>query len=168
MTTPKEDHRLLTQWSEVQDQNKSVQSVYGNLNLPLDMRYNPGHTLSIWVYRCVVAPFTNYNEQNTNILFLFFYSRHSILMVISAIGNGTVLVLLIRRRLKSPSRIDTMLMHLAIADLLVTFLLMPLEIGWAYTVMWLAGDMMCRIMSFLRVFGLYLSSFVLICISVDR
>lgn len=89
-------------------------------------------------------------------------------MVVSAIGNGTVLVLLIRRRLKSPSRIDTMLMHLAIADLLVTFLLMPLEIGWAYTVMWLAGDLMCRIMSFLRVFGLYLSSFVLICISIDR
>lgn len=89
-------------------------------------------------------------------------------MVISAIGNITVLVLLIRRRMKSPSRIDMMLMHLAIADLLVTFLLMPLEIGWAATVLWLAGDLMCRLMSFLRVFGLYLSSFVLVCISVDR
>lgn len=27
-----------------------------------------------------------------------------------------------------------MLTHLAIADLLVTFLMMPLEIGWAWTV----------------------------------
>lgn len=50
----------------------------------------------------------------------------------------------------------------------VTFLTMPLEIGWASTVSWEAGDAMCRIMAFFRTFGLYLSSFVLICISVDR
>lgn len=50
----------------------------------------------------------------------------------------------------------------------VTFLMMPLEIGWAITVSWKAGDAMCRIMAFFRVFGLYLSSFVLVCISMDR
>lgn len=50
----------------------------------------------------------------------------------------------------------------------VTFLLMPLEIGWAYTVMWTAGDLMCRVMMFFRTFGLYLSSFILVCISLDR
>ena len=27
----------------------------------------------------------------------------------------------------------------------VTFLMMPLEIGWAATVMWTAGDVLCRI-----------------------
>lgn len=58
----------------------------------------------------------------------------SILMVLSSIGNITVLVLLLKRRFKRPSRVDTMLTHLAIADLLVTFLMMPLEIGWAWTV----------------------------------
>lgn len=110
-------------------------------------------------------------------------------MVVSSIGNFTVLILLIRRRLKNPSRIDAMLMHLAIADLLVTFLMMPLEIGktqftsehnlsqtlllryisgWAITVSWNAGDLMCRLMAFFRTFGLYLSSFVLVCISIDR
>lgn len=40
-------------------------------------------------------------------------------MVISAVGNITILVVLSRRRQKTPSRIDNMLMHLAIADLLV-------------------------------------------------
>lgn len=89
-------------------------------------------------------------------------------MVLSSIGNITVLVILIKRRMKRPSRIDAMLTHLAIADLLVTFLMMPLEVGWAITVSWQAGDLMCRIMAFARVFGLYLSSFVLVCISVDR
>ena len=40
-------------------------------------------------------------------------------MVLSAIGNITVLVLLIRRRQRTPSRLDVMLTHLAIADLMV-------------------------------------------------
>lgn len=97
-------------------------------------------------------------------LFLYF----SVLFVISTIGNSTVLYLLTKRRLRGPSRIDIMLMHLAIADLMVTFLLMPLEIAWAYTVQWKSTDFLCRLMSFFRVFGLYLSSFVLVCISIDR
>ncbi|XP_058820770.1 adipokinetic hormone/corazonin-related peptide receptor variant I-like isoform X6 [Topomyia yanbarensis] len=113
-----------------------------NSYLPIDMQFNAGHQLQIVVY--------------------------SVLMVISAVGNITVLTLLIKRRLKAHSRIDMMLTHLAIADLLVTFLMMPLEIAWAYTVRWMAGDIMCRLMAFFRTFGLYLSSFVLVCISIDR
>lgn len=66
----------------------------GEPSLPIDMTFNDGHVLSIVVY--------------------------SVLMVFSAIGNITVLVLLIRRRRKSSSRINSMLMHLAIADLLVS------------------------------------------------
>lgn len=62
--------------------------------LPIDMRFNDGHLLSIVAY--------------------------SILMIISAIGNITVLALIVRRRRKAPSRINLMLMHLAIADLLVS------------------------------------------------
>ncbi|XP_063702680.1 adipokinetic hormone/corazonin-related peptide receptor variant I isoform X2 [Culicoides brevitarsis] len=113
-----------------------------NTSLPIDMRFNDGHRLQIMVY--------------------------STLMLISAIGNLTVLTMLIKRRKPGSSRIEIMLTHLAIADLLVTFLLMPLEIGWAATVSWKAGDLMCRVMSFFRVFGLYLSSFILVCISIDR
>lgn len=45
---------------------------------------------------------------------------------------------------------------------------MPLEISWAITVVWIAGDITCRIMMFFRTFGLYLSSFILVCISLDR
>ena len=46
--------------------------------------------------------------------------------------------------------------------------MMPLEIGWAASVMWLAGDILCRLFSFFRIFGLFLSSNILICISLDR
>ncbi|XP_050503980.1 adipokinetic hormone/corazonin-related peptide receptor variant I [Diabrotica virgifera virgifera] len=111
-------------------------------NLPLDMQFNDGHRLSIFVY--------------------------SILFVFSTIANTTVLVLILKRRKKFPSRINMMLVHLSIADLMVTLLIMPLEIGWNVTVQWLAGDALCRIMMFFRTFGLYLSSFILVCIGIDR
>ncbi|KAJ3640369.1 hypothetical protein Zmor_003671 [Zophobas morio] len=78
-----QDHRNLHAWSNA-TQDK----------LPINMRFNEGHQLSIIVY--------------------------SILMVFSAIANTTVLVLIVKRRRKTPSRINTMLMHLAIADLLVS------------------------------------------------
>nr|NP_995639.1 adipokinetic hormone receptor, isoform C [Drosophila melanogaster]AAS64647.1 adipokinetic hormone receptor, isoform C [Drosophila melanogaster] len=120
----------------------NVNDTNGTIHLTKDMVFNDGHRLSITVY--------------------------SILFVISTIGNSTVLYLLTKRRLRGPLRIDIMLMHLAIADLMVTLLLMPMEIVWAWTVQWLSTDLMCRLMSFFRVFGLYLSSYVMVCISLDR
>ncbi|KAK7580578.1 hypothetical protein V9T40_001207 [Parthenolecanium corni] len=110
--------------------------------LPHDLVFSPGHLITIITY--------------------------SILIVISAAGNGVVLTVMWRRRRKARARINVMLMHLAIADLLVTFLMMPLEIFWAATVEWILGDTLCRISSFFRIFGLFLSSFIIICISVDR
>uniref|UniRef100_A0A182KFU5 G-protein coupled receptors family 1 profile domain-containing protein n=1 Tax=Anopheles christyi TaxID=43041 RepID=A0A182KFU5_9DIPT len=133
-----EDHRALADWSFYANET-SGEEYY---EMPIDMRFNSGHILSIMVY--------------------------TTLMVFSATGNIKVLSILAQRKVRASSRINIMLAHLAIADLLVTFLMMPLEIGWAYTVRWTAGDVMCRVMAFFRTFGLYLSSFILICISVDR
>jgi gonadotropin-releasing hormone receptor len=63
--------------------------------LPLDMRFNHGHMVSIAVY--------------------------SVLMVVSATGNLTVLTQLMRRRRAGrASRLDVLLMHLAVADLMVS------------------------------------------------
>lgn len=83
------DHRQSSEWSTIMNESLGDYD-----DLPIDMRFNDGHMLSIVAY--------------------------SILMIISAIGNITVLTLIIRRRRKTPSRINLMLMHLAIADLLVS------------------------------------------------
>lgn len=61
--------------------------------LPIDMRFNEGHLVSIVTY--------------------------SVLMVVSIVGNVTVLVLILKKRSSNRSRINTMLIHLAIADLMV-------------------------------------------------
>lgn len=62
--------------------------------LPIDMRFNDGHLVTIVTY--------------------------SILMMISAAGNITVLITTMKKNRKTKSRIQTLIMHLSIADLLVS------------------------------------------------
>ncbi|XP_043474123.1 gonadotropin-releasing hormone II receptor-like [Leptopilina heterotoma] len=92
---------------------------------------------------------------------------YCIFFIIAAIGNLTVFITLSRGRYKK-SRIALMICHLSAADLFVTFFMIPLEVGWRVTVKWLAGNFACKICLFLRAFGLYLSSNILICVSLDR
>lgn len=74
--------------------NVTNASIFNESTLPYDLRFNEGHLVTIITY--------------------------SILMVISAVGNITVLTIILKRRRKAGTRIHAMLMHLAIADLLVS------------------------------------------------
>ncbi|PRD25737.1 UNVERIFIED_CONTAM: Gonadotropin-releasing hormone receptor [Trichonephila clavipes] len=92
---------------------------------------------------------------------------YSLMFILGAGGNIPVFIALIRNRHRK-SRVNLMIMHLAIADLIVTFIMIPLEIAWRITVQWVAGNAACKILLYLRAFGPYLSSSVLVCISLDR
>ncbi|OQV12490.1 putative Gonadotropin-releasing hormone II receptor [Hypsibius exemplaris] len=85
---------------------------------------------------------------------------------ISLVGNLIVFSRLVRKKKKS--RVHILLINLCTADIMVTLIEMPLKIAWKTTVQWTGGDIACRIMSCLRVFGLYLSALLLIAISIDR
>ncbi|XP_069985962.1 adipokinetic hormone/corazonin-related peptide receptor variant I isoform X2 [Penaeus vannamei] len=116
---------------------------YGNQSLPIDMRFNDGHILLI--------------------------SCYSGIFIVSLVGNLCVLkAILGGGRKQRKSRVNLMLLHLAIADLIVTTIMIPVEVGWSATVQWMAGDTFCRVFAFFRIFGHYLSSFILVCISIDR
>lgn len=92
---------------------------------------------------------------------------YSTLFVIAALGNVTVFTILFRNR-RRKSRVNLFIMNLSLADMIVTFVMLPLEIGWHITVGWTAGEEACRALMFFRVLGFYLSSFILIAISLDR
>lgn len=92
---------------------------------------------------------------------------YCVLFIVAAIGNFTVFITLFRNRHRK-SRVNLMIMHLAVADLMVTLINFPLEVGWRITTQWVAGNLACKLFQFLRAFGLYLSSLVLVCISLDR
>lgn len=92
---------------------------------------------------------------------------YTVLFIIAAIGNLLVFITLLKHRHRR-SRVNLFILHLCIADMIVTFIMLPMEIGWHLTVSWKAGDFGCRILMFFRAFGFYLSSFILIVISLDR
>ncbi|KAM4602935.1 putative gonadotropin-releasing hormone II receptor [Polymixia lowei] len=69
---------------------------------------------------------------------------------------------------KRKSHVRVLIINLTVADLLVTFIVMPLDAVWNITVQWLAGDFACRLLMFLKLQAMYSCAFVTMVISLDR
>jgi gonadotropin-releasing hormone receptor len=95
---------------------------------------------------------------------------YSILFVLSSFFNLTMIVLLYRevKMSKKKSNLSSYMIHLNIANLIITFITIPIEIGWKSTVHWRAGNVGCKFFQFLRPIGIYLASFIIIGLCVDR
>ncbi|CAL8100472.1 unnamed protein product [Orchesella dallaii] len=116
-----------------------------------------GETLSLPV------DFTQISPLNKDCIIVY-----SVLFVFAAVGNLMVLSSVTRHDRLGKSRTPLLIMNLCMADLIVTFFLMPTEVFWRLTIAWKGGDVLCKLSQFVRAFGLYLSSNVVICISIDR
>ena len=66
------------------------------------------------------------------------------------------------------TNVHTLVFHLTIADSIVSFVTMPLEAGWRYSMQWTAGDISCRLLMVVRALGYYLSSAMLVMLCIDR
>ena len=53
-------------------------------------------------------------------------------------------------------------------DLIVSYVVIPLEIGWAISVQWYAGNVCCKLLMFIRALAFYLSSMLLVSLTLDR
>ncbi|KAK2919825.1 hypothetical protein Q8A73_002029 [Channa argus] len=69
---------------------------------------------------------------------------------------------------KHKSHIRVLIINLTMADLLVTFIVMPVDAVWNITVQWVAGDFACRLLMFLKLQAMYSCAFVTVVISLDR
>jgi len=94
----------------------------------------------------------------------------AIISVLSLIGNLATIYSITknRRKQRGCSTIYTLILHLSVADLLVTVFCIAGEAIWSYNVEWLWGNAACKIFKFLQMFCLYLSTFILVLIGVDR
>ncbi|XP_077085583.1 gonadotropin releasing hormone receptor 2 [Siphateles boraxobius] len=90
-----------------------------------------------------------------------------ILCALSACCNLAVLYLANHNHRKR-SHVRLIITNLAVADLLVTLIVMPLDAVWNITVQWLAGDLACRTLMFLKLVAMYSCAFVTVVISLDR
>lgn len=86
--------------------------------------------------------------------------------VVAACSNTAVLYSVTRTRRKS--HVQRLILSLTMADLLVTLIVMPLDAVWNVTVQWYAGDVLCRLLNFLKLFAMYSAALVLVVISLDR
>ncbi|GFY69664.1 gonadotropin-releasing hormone receptor [Trichonephila inaurata madagascariensis] len=92
----------------------------------------------------------------------------SFIAFFSFIGNVTTLASIIRTRRKGSSTVYMLLFQLAIADLLVTLFCILAEGLWTLTVAWYGGNLLCKMVKFMQMFALYLSTYVLVLIGFDR
>uniref|UniRef100_A0A914WMW7 G-protein coupled receptors family 1 profile domain-containing protein n=1 Tax=Plectus sambesii TaxID=2011161 RepID=A0A914WMW7_9BILA len=58
--------------------------------------------------------------------------------------------------------------HLTVANLVIIVGYCPSKIGWLISYKWLGGDFFCRAIQFCWLFSFHLSSFVVVCIAIDR
>lgn len=91
---------------------------------------------------------------------------YSILFVIGVFGN--IFVLFHLRKTRYKSKMNFLIRHLAMADLTVIFITILTEIIWRITVKWETGELGCKVAQFARIFPLYLTSMMVICITLDR
>ncbi|XP_012500790.1 PREDICTED: gonadotropin-releasing hormone receptor [Propithecus coquereli] len=66
------------------------------------------------------------------------------------------------------SRMKVLLKHLTLANLLETLIVMPLDGMWNITVQWYAGEFLCKVLSYLKLFSMYAPAFMMVVISLDR
>uniref|UniRef100_A0A8C8RLL2 Gonadotropin-releasing hormone receptor n=1 Tax=Pelusios castaneus TaxID=367368 RepID=A0A8C8RLL2_9SAUR len=90
-----------------------------------------------------------------------------VLFLSSACFNIAVLWSVTQKYRKRP-HLRILIVNLAAADLLVTFVVMPLDAAWNITVQWYAGDLACRALMFLKLVAMYASAFITVVISLDR
>jgi gonadotropin-releasing hormone receptor len=91
-----------------------------------------------------------------------------ILFAIGAPANILVLWRLLHNGSYKKSRHHFLLLNLSIADAIVVFIMIPVDIGWKYTIAWHGGNLLCKASKFFAAFGTYSSSLLLISVSVDR
>ncbi|XP_054875748.1 gonadotropin-releasing hormone II receptor-like isoform X3 [Poeciliopsis prolifica] len=94
----------------------------------------------------------------TSVLFLFAACSNLALLASVWCGRG--------RRLSSHLR--PLMLSLAAADLMMTFVVMPLDAAWNITVQWYGGEALCKLLCFLKLFAMHAAAFILVVISLDR
>ena len=120
---------------------------------------DPGDTYPMMATELARPAFNNMSIVKTSTL--------GTISLLAIIGNALAIYQMYKMR-RRRSTINLLILHLAVADLLVTFFCNLTEAIWASTIQWYAGDVACRLVKFLSSFGLYLSTYIIVIISLDR
>lgn len=92
-----------------------------------------------------------------------------LILVVAVIGNVFVLIALWRHSVFQPmSRCYLFMLHLSLADLMVALLNIFPQLVWDITYRFRGSDLLCRFVKYAQVFVLYVSTYMLVFMAVDR
>nr|BAE87050.1 gonadotropin-releasing hormone receptor type 2-1 [Trichogaster lalius] len=92
-----------------------------------------------------------------------------VLFAFAAASNLSVLISVCwGRGYRLAAHLRPLIASLASADLMMTFVVMPLDAVWNITVQWYAGDFLCKLLCFLKLFAMHAAAFILVVVSLDR
>ncbi|KAK1901835.1 Vasopressin V2 receptor [Dissostichus eleginoides] len=91
----------------------------------------------------------------------------SIIFITAGILNFGLLLVLWKRR-KQLSRMRVFVLHLCVADLVVTFFQVCPQLMWDITDRFVGPDVLCRAVKYLQVVGMFASTYMIVVMTIDR
>ncbi|KAA8593505.1 oxytocin receptor [Etheostoma spectabile] len=91
----------------------------------------------------------------------------SIIFITAGILNFGVLLVLWKRR-RQLSRMRVFVFHLCVADLVVTFFQVCPQLMWDITDRFIGPDLLCRVVKYLQVVGMFASTYMIVVMTIDR
>lgn len=91
----------------------------------------------------------------------------SVIFLSAAILNTALLLVLWRQR-KQVSRMRVFVFHLCLADLVVAFFQVCPQLVWDITDRFVGPDLVCRLVKYLQVLGMFSSTYMIVVMTVDR
>ncbi|XP_040015660.1 vasopressin V2 receptor-like [Xiphias gladius] len=91
----------------------------------------------------------------------------SVIFVSATVLNTAVLLVLWRQR-KQMSRMRVFVFHLCLADLVVAFFQVCPQLMWEITDRFAGPDLVCRLVKYLQVLGMFSSTYMIVVMTVDR
>jgi len=87
---------------------------------------------------------------------------------VSAAILNTALLLVLWRQRKQMSRMRVFVFHLCLADLVVAFFQVCPQLMWDITDRFVGPDLVCRLVKYLQVLGMFSSTYMIVVMTVDR
>ncbi|XP_015365680.1 PREDICTED: orexin receptor type 2-like [Diuraphis noxia] len=115
----------------------------------------------------LIAEFSSSQMKFTETRSIMLIGLYVPLFLVAAIANSVVIVVVIKYHYMR-SVTNYFLVNLSIADLLVTFICMPMAVGQSVTGLWLYGETMCKLTSYLQGVSVGASVFTIAAMSIDR
>ncbi|XP_060898545.1 vasopressin V2 receptor-like [Labrus mixtus] len=91
----------------------------------------------------------------------------SVIFVSASILNTGLLLVLWRQR-KQMTRMRVFVFHLCLADLVVAFFQVCPQLMWDITDRFVGPDLVCRLVKYLQVLGMFSSTYMIVVMTVDR